>query len=205
MGPKTQGDTAAALLALSLKTWDPEKLRRVFTVVGLNDCRAMHVKEDTYMLIHAGGTGLLTKEGYFRPADIQVWAQEITVEQVHSQSLVGWVTNGLMRNEEFQVLSEFRGIVTQQVFIPAADGVIDWWLRSEGMNSWISNCDNLQWGSVLSLALLICALDLTGCPVLEEAVKERLEDASQNPELVSRAVADELEAALRSISTTTIG
>jgi len=201
MGPITQGDTAAALLASSLKQWNPEKLTRIFTLVGLHDCRATHLKDDKYMLIHAGGTGLLTKEGYLRPSDIQVWAQEITLDQLRSQSLIGWSTNGLMRNEEFEILSEFRGIVTQQIFIPAVDGVLDWWLRSEGMNSWIANCDNLQWGAVLSLGLLFCALDMQDCPALQE----RLMDASRNPELVSRAVAEELEAALRNIlSNTTI-
>lgn len=205
MGPKTQGDTAAALLACSLNQWDPEKLRGLFAIVGLHDCRAMHVKDETYMIIHAGGTGLLTKEGYLRPADAQVWAQEVTVEQAKTHSLVTWATNGLMRNEEFEVLSDFRGIVTQQVFIPAVDGVIDWWLRSEGMNSSIANCDNLQWGGALSLALLFCALDATGCPALKEALSERLQDALANPGLVSRAVANELEAALRNISASAVG
>jgi len=199
MGPQTQGDTTAALLASSLKSWSPEKLSRIFEVVGLNECRAIHMRDETYAILHAGGTGLLTKEGYLRPADVQIWAQEFTLEQMRSNCLIGWTINGLMRNEEFELLSEFRGIVTQQVFVPAVDGMIDWWLRSEGSNTWIQNCDHLQWGGALSLALLLCALDLSACPALEEVLDERLQNALRNPGLVSRAVAQELEAYLRRI------
>jgi hypothetical protein len=76
-------------------------------------------------VIHVGGTALLTKEGYMRPSALEAWAQEFSLDQIASQSLIGWCTNGLMRNESLELLTEFRGIVNQQIHIPAADMVLD--------------------------------------------------------------------------------
>jgi hypothetical protein len=196
MGPQTQGDLAAALLANHLKQWHPEKLQKVFDAIGLIQCQANCLTADKHVVMHAGGTGILTKEGYLRPAKLQVWAQELTVDQVRSQSLIGWSINGLMRNEDLEIIPAFRNCVTQQVFVPASDSVVDWWLRSESSNSWIANCGHLQWGGVIGLALLFCALDVSESPEIEKALSYRLQDADRNPGLVARAVADELHKAL---------
>src|SRR5204862_4074059 len=118
-----------------------EKLERLFEAIGLAHCRtAKSSIAGRRVVVHIGGTGLLSKEGYIRPSFLQVWAQEINLEQIGSQSLIGWCVNGLMRNEDLEVLKEFGGIINQQIHIPAADTVVDWWLRSEGMNDWIAIC-----------------------------------------------------------------
>jgi hypothetical protein len=199
MGPQTQGDVCAALLAVALKKWEEEKLQRAIRFLGLFSCRTANLSATKRVLIHVGGTGVLSKEGYIRPSGRQVWAQEFNVDQVRSQSLVGWCVNGLMRNENLELVPEFRGCITESIHIPASDSIVDWWLRSEGTNDWKANCNHLQWGGVLPLAILLCALDTSEDSELEDAVAERFKDAQRTAGTFTRAVAKELEAALANI------
>jgi len=202
MGPQTQGDVAAALLAGLLMDWDSEKLEHLFEAVGLAHCRTAKCSiSGRRVVVHIGGTGLLSKEGYIRPSFLQVWAQEINLEQIGSQSLIGWCVNGLMRNEDLEVLKEFGGIINQQIHIPAADTVVDWWLRSEGTNDWIAICHNLQWGGVLSLAILLAALalDTSEDPELEKAILNRLHAAHGDSGLIAAAVAQEINTNLMNL------
>jgi hypothetical protein len=179
-----------------LKQWHPEKLKKVFDAIALIQCQVKCLTPDIHVVTHAGGTGILTKEGYLRPAKLQLWAQELTVDQVRSQSLIGCSINGLIRNEDLEIIPAFRDCVTQQVFVPASDSVVDWWLRSESSNSWIANAVICNGGGVIGLALLFFALDASESPEFEKALSYGLQDADRNPGLVARAVADELHQAL---------
>lgn len=200
MGPMTQGDQAAALLAAALKHWDGGDLNKVFELFGVVYCRVTRSQiMDRWVIVHAGGTALLSQAGYIRPASLQVWAQEFTLSQIREQSLIGWCVNGLMRNESLELL-EIQDMVTEKIHIPAADMVTDWWLRSEGMNNWKNICDNLQWGGVLPLAILLCFLDRDSEDLeFKEAIADRKTFAQQNAGLVAAAVARQLESKLKDI------
>jgi hypothetical protein len=203
MGTKTQGDIAAALLAASLKNWEVEKRRALFHKFGLMECRSVkgqHSHGDTHVLTHVGGTGLLCQEGFIRPQHLQVWAQEYDIKQVKHQSLIGWAVNGLMRNENLELLPEYKNSITQKVHVPASDSVVSWWLRSEGSNSWVANCDNLQWGGVAPLALLLCMLDTSEDDEMEDALNDLLQNAQLQHSHAAAAVAADLENAFSKIA-----
>jgi len=191
MGPQTQGDKAAAVLAGALRNWD---LERLICATGLVHCRVVSSTiPGKRIVVHAGGTGLLSKSGYIRPSTLQVWAQEIDLEQIKSQSLIGWCVNGLMRNTDLELLGDFRNMTTEPIHIPAADMVVDWWLRSEGTNDWIAICDNLQWAAVLPLAILFVALDTTDDLEFKKALKNRQAVAEEECGSVAMAVAPSYE------------
>ena len=103
------------------------------------------------------------------------------------------------RNTELQLLSRFKDFTDEAVFIPAANSVVDWWLRSEGSNEWEYNARNLQWSGSLALALLLCKLALN--PHLDEEVQQRLdmlfESANTKPTMTARSVAEDLEMSLK--------
>jgi hypothetical protein len=78
-----------------------------------------------------------------------------------------------------ELVPEFRGCIMESIHIPASDMIVDWRLRSEGMNDWKANCNNLQWGRVLPLTILLCTLDTPEDPGLDDAVADRLKDAQK--------------------------
>ena len=198
MGDKTQGDAAAALVATTLSEMDSEKRQAIYAKLGLARCQVQKIRlnDSAYVIIHCGGTALVTKEGYLRPARPLLWAQEFSLSQLANESLIGWCINGMSRNAELQQLSEFK-VSSQSVYIPATNSLVDWWLRSEGSNNWEYNGDNLQWSGALPLGVLLCKLAMdTICDQEFKAELHRLfRSANANATITARAVAkDFLEA-----------
>lgn len=203
MGVKTQGDAAAALLASTIIRWDDNRRKALLAKIGFSHHRLARLPGQSqndvpvYVLTHVGGTGLLSKEGIIRPAKPLVWAQEFTLRHISSQSLIGWVVNGLMRNEKLQLLPEFNNVVKQAVHVPASAPVLDWWLRSESMNTWESNCDNLQWAGALHLGVLLSEMvRSTEDQDMKKALNDLLEEVGTNPSQAAVAVAKDLEDAI---------
>ena len=200
MGPLTEGDMAAFLLADRLKSWTQEKLDTLFNRLGpIQGQISRSYVLSSYVVVHVGGTGLLSKEGYIRPAEDQVWAQEIMLEQIGYESLIGCCANGLMRNEKLELMRDFAGLVKQQVHIPAADSVADWWLRSESTNNWQSTCSNLQWACVLPLALLLVSLSRTEDIEVRRVLSAAGESARISAGQVAMTVAEELNSGLAAV------
>ena len=142
-------------MASKLIRIDAPSRQRIFDIIGFQDCRITKDLNsvDRFVVIHCGGTSLLTQEGFLRPLKPLVWATEFTLDQLVKESLIGWVIHGMNRNEELQLLSPFKGFTSQAVFIPATNSVADWWLQSEGSNNWEYNVRNLLWsGEILELA-----------------------------------------------------
>jgi hypothetical protein len=76
-----------------------------------------------------------------------------------------------MRNEDLELHSPGVSRVLRK------DMIVDWWLRSEGRNDWKANCNDLQWGGVLPLTILLCVLNTSEDPALDDADADRLKDA----------------------------
>ena len=204
MGPKTEGDLVAALLASKLCEMDPQLRKHVFDKIGFAKCQVQRFDDSvpSYVIIHCGGCGLLTKEGFVRPRKPLVWSQEFTLHQVREESLIGWAINGLNRNEDLQLLPEFKDSTSQAVYITAVDSLVDWWLRSEGSNEWQYNIENLHWSGALALSLLLCELATTGSSD-EEFANELdilIQDAKTEATLISTLVAQDLAEALEKIA-----
>jgi hypothetical protein len=195
MGLKEEGDTVAVLVASKLIKMDATSRQRIFNIIGFQDCQI--VKDlnsvDKFVIIHCGGTGLLTPEGFLRPSKPLVWATEFTLGQLVKESLIGWVIHGMNRNEELQLLSQFKDFTSQAVYMPATNSVVDWWLRSEGSNNWEYNVRNLQWSGALALALLLSkvfteqGLD----PDVKAKLKELFHAGGTNPTMTAKSVAED--------------
>ena len=203
MGVKTQGDTVAALLTSTISEMKPNTRQSLYAKFGLALCQVQKSRSSdrAYTVIHCGGTGLLTPEGYLRPARPLVWAQEFTLSQVSNESLIGWTINGMNRNEELQQLPEIKVATVQAVYIPATNSLVDWWLRSEGSNNWEYNGDNLQWSGALSLALLLSKLvtDVSCDAEFKDELHRLLRSANANATVTARGVARDFAAALEKV------
>jgi hypothetical protein len=203
MDVKTEGDTVAALLAANLNQMNASSRQRIFDIIGIGDCQMMTIPGSSKcVVIHCGGTGLLTTEGFLRPAKPLVWGTEFTLEQLDKESLVGWVIHGMNRNEELQLLKQFAKFTTQAVHIPATNSVVDWWLRSEGSNKWEYNVRNLQWSGALALALLLSKVSTyeTLEVTIRRALERLLTTAAVNPTLTARDVAEDLRRSLEGMA-----
>jgi hypothetical protein len=203
MGAKNQGDTVAALLASKLIVMDANVRRSIYAKLGLAGCQVEKIRtySSRYVLIHSGGTGLLAQEGYLHPARPLIWAQEFNLSQLATESLIGWVINGLNRDPELQQLAEFKNCTTQAVYIPATNSLVDWWFRSESSNSWKYNGDNLEWSGALPLAVLFCKLATdTHCDEeFKEEIGRLLQNSTAEATLTARAVAKDFGEALEII------
>lgn len=203
MGVKVQGDIVAALLATNLRKMDSETRQSIYAKLGFAGCSVYRTQSScpTYVLIHGGGTGLLTEEGYLRPAKPLIWAQQFRLSQLVSESLIGWAINGMNRNEDLQQLTFKKG-TTQAVYLPATNQLVDWWLRSEGSNTWQYNGDNLQWSGALALAMILCDLEMNS--ELDEEFKTELkrvfENAVAEATITATGVANDIAELLESIS-----
>ena len=202
MGVKTEGDIVAALVASKLINMSPILRRRVFGLIGLSECQIKKTGNSRFVIIHCGGTGLLTKEGFLRPLKPLVWATEFTLDQMKTESLIGFVIHGMNRNEDLELLSQFKDFTNEAVFIPAANSVVDWWLRSEGSNDWEFNARNLQWSGALALALLLCKLatDEGLDKEVQICLHNLFQSAISNPPIVTKIVANDFSQSLEELA-----
>jgi len=199
MDVKTEGDTVAGILASSLIQMDNTSRQRIFDTVGLKNCQMIKIPGSTNcVIIHCGGTGLLTTEGFVRPLKPLVWSTEFTLTQLEEESLIGWVAHGMTRNEELYLLRQFKGLTKEAVHIPATNMIVDWWLRSEGSNNWEFNARNLQWSGALALALVLSMAfcDQTLDSDIRPSLVKLIQNAALNPTLTARNVAEDLRNSL---------
>lgn len=204
MGVKTEGDTVAALLAAKLRSMESTSRQRIYDMIGFGDCQIVRLGNwsSRLVVIHCGGTGLLTTEGFVRPSEPLAWATEFALEQIDEESLIGWVIQGMNRNVKLQLLSQFKDLTNSAVYIPATNSIVDWWLRSEGSNEWEYNVRNLQWSGSLALAILLSKLasDRRLDKEVREKIERLLERATADPTLTAKTVANHFAESLEKLA-----